>query len=62
MLKILTNVQARILIRIGLGFGENSFNSLLQLNLNLIGLALFEFIMALVKLKSIRFILCTNLL
>ena len=37
-----------------------SFDSLLQLDLNLIGLTLFNFIMALVKLKSISFLLCTN--
>ena len=37
-----------------------SFDSLLQLDLNLIGLTLFKFIMALVKLKSISFLLCTN--
>ena len=32
-----------------------SFDSLLQLDLNLIGLAFFDFIMTLVKLKSISF-------
>ena len=32
-----------------------SFDSLLQLDLNLIGLAFFDFIMALVKLKFICF-------
>ena len=37
-----------------------SFDSLLQLDLNLIGLAFFDFIMAFVKLKSIIFLLCTN--
>ena len=37
-----------------------SFDSLLQLDLNLIRLAFFEFIMAVVKLKSISFLLCTN--
>jgi len=47
MPKILTDVQAGILIRIGLGFGANSFDSLLQLDLNLIGLAFFNFIMVL---------------
>ena len=34
-----------------------SFDSLLQLDLNLIGLAFFNFIMALVKVKSISFLL-----
>ena len=37
-----------------------SFDSLLQLDLNLIGLAFFDLIMALVKVKSISFLLCTN--
>jgi len=37
-----------------------SFNSLLQLDLNLIGLVFFIFIMALVKVKFISFLLCTN--
>ena len=47
MPKILTDVQAEILIRIGLGFGVNFFDSLLQVDLNLIGLAFFNFIMVL---------------
>ena len=34
-----------------------SFDSLLQLDSNLIGLAFFDFIMALVKVKSISFLL-----
>ena len=38
MPKILTDVQAEILIRIGLGLLQISFDSLLQLDLNLIGL------------------------
>ena len=37
-----------------------SFDSLLQLDLNLIEFAFFNFIMALVKVKSINFILYTN--
>ena len=38
MLKILNDMQAGILIRIGLGFVQISFDSLLQLDLNLIRL------------------------
>ena len=60
MLQILTSVQVGILIQIGLGFGANSFDSLLQLDLNLIGLAFFDFIVALVKVKSNNFLLCAN--
>ena len=37
-----------------------SFDSLLQLDSNLIGLAFFDFIMALVKVKSINFLFYTN--
>ena len=36
-----------------------SFDTLLQLDLNLIGSAFFKFIMALVKVKFISFLLCT---
>ena len=37
-----------------------SFDSLLQLDSNLIGLSFFKFIMALVNVKSISLFLCTN--
>ena len=38
-----------------------SFDSLLQLDLNLIGLTFFKFIMALVKVNSTTFLFCINL-
>ena len=60
MLQILTGVQAGILTELDLDLVQISFDSLLRLDLNLIGLAIFDFIMALIKLKSISFLLCTN--
>ena len=60
MPKILTGAQAGILIRIGLDLVQISFDSLLQLDSNFIGLTCFNFIMTLVKVKSISLLFFTN--
>ena len=52
MSKILTRMQAGILLQIELGLVPIFFHSLLQLDLNLI-VSYFDFIMALAKVKSI---------
>jgi len=46
--------------KLDLDLVQISFDSLLELDLNLIGLSYFDFIMDLVKLKSIILFLCTN--
>ena len=46
--------------KLDLDLVQISFDSLLELDLNLIGLSYFDFIMDLVKLKYIILFLCTN--
>ena len=55
MPQILTGVQARILFEMNLDLVKISFDSLLQLDSNFIGLAFFNFIMALVKVSPLAF-------